>query len=410
MSEERPNQGGIASEIDPIRTGDGLPADWDISPAEAGPRIGGSGQSEAMRDSFPANPVANIGSLGGGGAGKTQAETFVAPHSRLLTPAVVDVEVAARDAVPCFYGLTGSKDATVGDEDLAAVEVTRAVDEMRKFIQWHEKFEQAKTSNPLRVAELVDHNPGIPKLTDQVRENFNNHLILQKNLSDDYLMRFAGRVSQKCKGEGWIVLGRGGELVIDHFLEVKISMLPSRIFVEVNGERLDDPITIDRSVEMIRKSRAFIIRDTFDAKAFLKLLFDAYRHVMSVRRGGSVNSLVTLSECFRALSAVNTTDISGTKAARPRRRPTAGVSGAPPLGSQSTLVRPVKETAVSAQSRFRSDLSRLLASRIEMVVEGHNMRLYALRGVGGMMIVEPRSGNLAYFRSIEFERNHNDVE
>lgn len=406
MSEARPNQGGIAIEIVPTGTGDGtapaLPADRDVSPMEAGLKIGGSGQADLMPDASLADPVVNAAPSAGAGAGTVEAEISVVPDSSPQLPKQASTSIGERAENPFGDGPTVGDDATEARADRGAERaLASSIDKMHEFSEWFFEFMKARDGDPLRVTEVASRWPGDPVSPprDQL-DLLSKYLEDAKWTSMEYGARFAGRVSEHCKSEHWTVQGRS-ELVIDHFVTVKIATSLNQRLVEVNGERLGDPVTVERTIALIGKHRAYIMPDTFDAQAFLRLLFDAYRHVLSERKDGFASSPVTLRECFGALAKVK---MPAPPASPSSVRPLGGRPESLPPVDSVRRGRPVKENPQHAEIRFRSDLSRLIAGTSDLVVDGQRMILQQLRGDGGMAIVEPRSQHFSAYRYVEFRR------
>lgn len=271
----------------------------------------------------------------------------------------------------------------------------------RDLDAWIEEFEQVKVDDILRIQEVIFKRPAFPdQVTVYQREMVADDVELALDHSGEYGLRFAGRLKEACAALGMSVQGRG-ELTVDHFVIVAMSITSSRRMVTVNGERLGDPVTVERAVAMISEHRDAVSPSGFDPEAFLRDLYEAYSHVISSRLGHNSAALVTLKDCHRALRKADLPSQPDTPAPRPRGRPPAGAGRVTPA---------VRKTASAAETRFRSDLSRLLASGSDRVVDGHRLHVLPLRGEGGMMLVEPRSGNMVQYRSIEFRKVSPNVD
>ena len=279
-----------------------------------------------------------------------------------------------------------------------------------RFLEWWSEFKHIESKDPLRVAELVTRRPPFPKrFLDHEREFMDRRLADALDSSEDYAVWFAGRVREACEALGMSVQGRGGEYAIDHFVTVKLALSRTPRIVEVSGERLDDPVTVDRTVRLIRENHAAIHSHAFRPEVVLRLLFDAYWLALSMRPGHLGSLAITLKECHRALEKVKPSPVGPsatplTLASRTRGRPPRNDEASTATGAQVSPRRPVRETAARSETRFRSDMSRLIASGMDLVIDGHRLHLQALRGEGGMSLVEPRSRNLILYRTIEFRK------
>ena len=268
----------------------------------------------------------------------------------------------------------------------------------KPYISWLDTFNGVTNNDLLRVDEIWRARPEFPDGTSEHhRALVEARAASALAKSRDYSLRFAGEVRARCESLGLPVRRtEAGAFTIDHFVTVSLSTSTSRRLVEVNRKRLEDPVTVERAVDLIRTQHR-AIRAGFDAREFLTRLIGAYRHVASTRN--NQQPTMTLADCLAALRAIFT-EHHPVPESPPRR-------GRPPSGSAPG---PRSTGGEYSETRFRSDLSRLLASDFDRIVDGHRLHVQQARGPGAMLLIEPRSGNPVHYRYVEFRRVSSDGE
>lgn len=330
------------------------------------------------------------------------ADNAVTPHpGPVMTTdtSVGNVETGRETGRSGAYGNEGQPFAF---DDQAEWDVLLSREELRKtYISWLEQFDHVSKTDILRIEQVTRVRPAFPEGIDEHhRALVEGRMTSSLAKSRDYNVRFVGLVRARCEAHGLPVKrGEAGEFTVDHFVTVSVSISTMRRLVTVNGKRLEDPITVDRAVELIRAQHLAIRPAEFDAREFLSLLFGAYRHVVSTRHNPAAT--MTLYDCFLALQTIFTKPHS--EPVSPQRR------GRPPTAAGRASV-PKGKGGDYNETRFRSDMSRLLASGIDRVVDGHRIQVQLARGDGGMLLVEPLSGNLAHYRYVDFRRVSSDDE
>ena len=289
-------------------------------------------------------------------------------------------------------GAHGNEGQTIAVDDQAEWDVLLSREQLRKmYISWLEKFDHVSKTDILRIEEVTKVRPAFPEGIDEQHHNLvEARMTSCLAKSRDLSVRFAGLVRARCEALDLPVRkDKGGEFTVDHFVTVSVSISTLPRLVTVNGKRLEDPITVERAVELIRTQHRAIRPDGFDARGFLSQLFSAYRHVAGTRHNSaSAITLVALRTIFIERHP---------EPESPRRRVR------PPSAPGTAPVHKSKGGDYSA-TRFRSDLSRLLASDIDRVVDGHRIQVQQGRGPGGMFLIEPLSGNPVHYLYVDFRR------
>ncbi len=271
---------------------------------------------------------------------------------------------------------------------------------VKDFILWLEDFERVANEDLLRVEDVSRRLPEVPEdILENDRILVNARIAFFRAEARDYSLRFAGEVRARCESLGLPVRRtETGAFTVDHFVTVSLSTSTSRRLVEVNRKRLEDPVTVERAVDLIRTQHR-AIRAGYDAREFLTRLIGAYRHFASTRN--SQQPTMTLADCLAALRTIFT-ERPPVPESPPRRGRPPSASGSAP-GPRST-------GGEYSETRFRSDLSRLLASDFDRIVDGHRLHVQQARGPGAMLLIEPRSGNPVHYRYVEFRRVSSDGE
>ncbi|NBT26869.1 MAG: hypothetical protein EBT09_10015 [Actinobacteria bacterium] len=292
-------------------------------------------------------------------------------------------------------GGEGNQDRTFAIDNHAEWDNLLSREALRhKYSLWLNEVDHVINTDILRIPELLTVRPSFPEGIDRrdqgvVEARVNSALAESR----EYGLRFAGEVRARCESLGLVVRKtEAGAFTVDHFVTVTLSTSASRRLVEVNRKRLEDPVTVERAVDLIRTQHR-AIRSGFDARDFLTRLFDAYRHVASTRN--NPQPTLTLAECLAAIRMI-IAEHRPVPGAAPRR-------GRPPLASGSAP-GPRSTVGEYSQTRFRSDLSQLLASDADKVVAGHRLHIQQARGPDAMLLIEPRSGNPVHYRYLEFRR------
>ena len=382
-------------------------AGFDGAPSEASDPVWTSGDAVTPLLAGPPGPSMVTGTS----AAKPETATRDADHAVTPHPGSVmttgtslgNVEMGRETG---RSGAHGNEDQTFAFQDQAEWDMLLSREALRKtYISWLEQLEHVSNTDTLRIEEVTKVRPAFPEGIDEQHRNLvEARMTSALAKSRDYSLRFAGLVRARCAALGLpIRKGEAGEFTVDHFVTVSLSISTLRRLVTVNGKRLDDPITVERAVELIRTQHRAIRPAGFDAREFLSLLFGAYRHVAST--GHNPASTLTLADCLLALRTIfiDPHPEPHPEPQLPRQR------GRPPSASGKKPL-PSRKSREYSETRFRSDMSRLLASDIDRTVEGHRLHLQQVRGNGALLLIEPLSGNPFHYRYIEFRRVSQDVE
>ena len=295
--------------------------------------------------------------------------------------------------------------------------IEHKVDEHERWIKNWRELKRTELEDPLLFEGYAAACNPLPKpFTDDESARICERLEAASGKSTEYAVRFSTRVEEACKKLGMSVVGQNPEYVIDHFIKVKLTLFAPEKCVEVNGERLTKQVTFEETVELIKAHHRAIHSADFKPEIFLRRLFDAYMHLQRMRSAAYGNPIITLTDCHRALQQLSSSQVETSTldqpapAVRAKGRPSGSTKVPTETGAQYSQRRPVRETAALLETRFRSNMSRLLAWSSQPRIDRHELVIHALRSEEGMSLIEPRSQTLVQYLTIEFRRVSSNAE